>query len=123
VICEDGKKLVKNPLDKKQKPKPVTFADVAKLHAAGCTIQALHPQVRPRPRPRVCCRCSRLGGTARTSRCSPSCVSVRCWSFAPQHYSDKVWGVLEQLECFFGCLVGANVYITPPSSQGLAPHW
>lgn len=41
----------------------------------------------------------------------------------PQRWVDGLWEVLEKLECFFGCLVGCNVYITPPSSQGLAPHY
>jgi len=27
------------------------------------------------------------------------------------------------MEDKFGCLVGANAYLTPPNSQGLAPHW
>jgi ribosomal protein L16 Arg81 hydroxylase len=29
---------------------------------------------------------------------------------------------MENLESFFGTLVGANVYITPGGSQGLSPH-
>ncbi|KAG7279204.1 hypothetical protein CRUP_013596 [Coryphaenoides rupestris] len=29
----------------------------------------------------------------------------------------------EKLECFFGTLVGSNVYITPQESQGLPPHY
>uniref|UniRef100_A0A6M2CRE5 Bifunctional lysine-specific demethylase and histidyl-hydroxylase n=1 Tax=Rhipicephalus microplus TaxID=6941 RepID=A0A6M2CRE5_RHIMP len=41
----------------------------------------------------------------------------------PQRWVDGFWEVLEKLECFFGCLVGCNVYITPPSAQGLAPHY
>ncbi|XP_050025934.1 ribosomal oxygenase 2-like [Dermacentor andersoni] len=41
----------------------------------------------------------------------------------PQRWVDGLWEVLEKLECFFGCLVGCNVYITPPSAQGLAPHY
>lgn len=40
----------------------------------------------------------------------------------PQRWMDALWEVLEMLESFFGCLVGCNAYITPPSSQGLAPH-
>ncbi|KAH8318455.1 hypothetical protein KR067_001007 [Drosophila pandora] len=27
------------------------------------------------------------------------------------------------LQEFFHCLVGANVYLTPPNSQGFAPHY
>ena len=34
-----------------------------------------------------------------------------------------MWQLNEALERLFGCLVGANVYITPPESQGLAPHY
>jgi hypothetical protein len=41
----------------------------------------------------------------------------------PQHYSDEIYELLHSLEAFFGCLVGANVYATPPRAQGLAPHW
>jgi ribosomal protein L16 Arg81 hydroxylase len=29
---------------------------------------------------------------------------------------------MERLECYFGSLVGANIYITPHDSQGLPPH-
>jgi hypothetical protein len=41
----------------------------------------------------------------------------------PQHHSEPLWGMLEQLEEFFGSGSGANVYATPPGSQGFAPHW
>ncbi|XP_069617098.1 ribosomal oxygenase 2 [Ranitomeya imitator] len=40
----------------------------------------------------------------------------------PQRFNDKLWQIMEKLECFFGALVGCNVYITPASSQGLPPH-
>lgn len=30
---------------------------------------------------------------------------------------------MEKLETFFSCLVGANAYITPIGTQGLAPHY
>ncbi|KAM3935777.1 ribosomal oxygenase 2 [Leptodactylus fuscus] len=40
----------------------------------------------------------------------------------PQRFNDKLWQIMEKLECFFGTLVGCNVYITPSSSQGLPPH-
>ncbi|XP_064473711.1 ribosomal oxygenase 2-like [Ornithodoros turicata] len=40
----------------------------------------------------------------------------------PQRWIDGLWEALEQMECLFGCLVGCNAYITPPRSQGLAPH-
>jgi hypothetical protein len=33
-----------------------------------------------------------------------------------------MWRVNAALEEKFGALVGANVYITPSNSQGLAPH-
>ncbi|XP_072901680.1 ribosomal oxygenase 2 isoform X2 [Hemitrygon akajei] len=41
----------------------------------------------------------------------------------PQRYKDELWRIQEILECFFGSLVGSNVYITPPDSQGLPPHY
>ncbi|XP_071448060.1 ribosomal oxygenase 2-like [Hetaerina americana] len=40
----------------------------------------------------------------------------------PQRFQDSLWQLMEMLESFFGCLVGANVYITPGGSQGLPPH-
>lgn len=40
----------------------------------------------------------------------------------PQRYNDKLWQIMEKLECFFGTLVGCNVYITPSGSQGLPAH-
>jgi hypothetical protein len=36
---------------------------------------------------------------------------------------DELWRIQEKLECFFGALVGSNVYITPQDSQGLPPHY
>ncbi|XP_066507043.1 ribosomal oxygenase 2 isoform X2 [Hoplias malabaricus] len=41
----------------------------------------------------------------------------------PQRFRDELWHIQEQLECFFGTLVGSNVYITPQESQGLPPHY
>ncbi|KAI5629196.1 ribosomal oxygenase 2 isoform X2 [Silurus asotus] len=41
----------------------------------------------------------------------------------PQRFKDELWHIQEQLECFFGSLVGSNVYITPEDSQGLPPHY
>ncbi|XP_039600377.1 ribosomal oxygenase 2 isoform X1 [Polypterus senegalus] len=41
----------------------------------------------------------------------------------PQRFNDELWKIQEKLECFFGSLVGSNVYITPPASQGLPPHY
>jgi hypothetical protein len=37
----------------------------------------------------------------------------------PQQYNEASWRLLAQLESLFGGLAGANVYITPPNSQGL----
>ncbi len=36
---------------------------------------------------------------------------------------DKLWQICELLESFFNSLVGANIYMTPGGSQGLAPHY
>ncbi|XP_071025507.1 ribosomal oxygenase 2 [Oncorhynchus clarkii lewisi] len=41
----------------------------------------------------------------------------------PQRFKDELWRIQEKLECFFGALVGSNVYITPQDSQGLPPHY
>ncbi|XP_071490814.1 ribosomal oxygenase 1-like [Diadema antillarum] len=41
----------------------------------------------------------------------------------PQSYSTRVWQLLAALQEFFGCFVGANIYMTPPGSQGFAPHY
>ncbi|XP_010642855.1 ribosomal oxygenase 2 isoform X2 [Fukomys damarensis] len=41
----------------------------------------------------------------------------------PQRFKDELWRVQEKLECYFGSLVGSNVYITPAGSQGLPPHY
>ena len=41
----------------------------------------------------------------------------------PQKYSDPLHRLLAALEEEFGCMVGSNVYLTPPRSQGFAPHW
>lgn len=41
----------------------------------------------------------------------------------PQRFKDELWQIQEKLECFFGALVGSNVYITPQGSQGLPPHY
>jgi len=41
----------------------------------------------------------------------------------PQSYSGRCWKMLSTLQEFFGCFVGANVYLTPPGSQGFAPHY
>ncbi|KAK7125227.1 hypothetical protein R3I93_020801 [Phoxinus phoxinus] len=41
----------------------------------------------------------------------------------PQRFKDELWRIQERLECFFGSLVGSNIYITPRGSQGLPPHY
>ncbi|KAG8450299.1 hypothetical protein GDO86_002812 [Hymenochirus boettgeri] len=41
----------------------------------------------------------------------------------PQRFNDDLWHIIEKLECFFGTLVGSNVYITPQDSQGLPAHY
>ncbi|KAJ3589272.1 hypothetical protein NHX12_010117 [Muraenolepis orangiensis] len=41
----------------------------------------------------------------------------------PQRFKDELWRIQEKLECFFGALVGSNVYMTPQESQGLPPHY
>ncbi|XP_073413630.1 ribosomal oxygenase 1 isoform X2 [Dendrobates tinctorius] len=41
----------------------------------------------------------------------------------PQSFSSTVWNVLSVLQELFGSMVGANTYLTPPSTQGFAPHY
>ncbi|ELT93889.1 hypothetical protein CAPTEDRAFT_153587 [Capitella teleta] len=41
----------------------------------------------------------------------------------PQSYSRNVWKYLSVLQEYFGCFAGANVYLTPPGTQGFAPHY
>ena len=41
----------------------------------------------------------------------------------PHTYSTNVWKLLSCLQEYFGSLVGANTYLTPPGSQGFAPHY
>ncbi|XP_025103445.1 ribosomal oxygenase 1-like [Pomacea canaliculata] len=41
----------------------------------------------------------------------------------PQTYSRNVWKILSVLQDYFNCSVGANVYLTPPGTQGFAPHY
>lgn len=43
--------------------------------------------------------------------------------FQPQRYSDPLWAIVSGLEDQFGALVGCSAYLTPPNTQGLAPHW
>lgn len=41
----------------------------------------------------------------------------------PQTYNDKIHLLLATLQEYFGNTMGANIYLTPPGSQGFAPHW
>ncbi|XP_077342613.1 ribosomal oxygenase 1 [Lithobates pipiens] len=41
----------------------------------------------------------------------------------PQAFSVTVWNVLSILQELFGSMVGANTYLTPPATQGFAPHY
>ncbi|KAI1897830.1 hypothetical protein AGOR_G00087310 [Albula goreensis] len=41
----------------------------------------------------------------------------------PQAFSTVVWSVLSILQEQFNSMAGANVYLTPPGTQGFAPHY
>lgn len=41
----------------------------------------------------------------------------------PQTFSESVWRECATLQEFLGSMVGANVYLTPPGTQGFAPHY
>ncbi|CAK9301851.1 unnamed protein product [Gordionus sp. m RMFG-2023] len=41
----------------------------------------------------------------------------------PQKFSDNIWRLNSVLQEFFSSMVGCNVYLTPPNSQGFAPHY
>ncbi|KAJ7413500.1 Bifunctional lysine-specific demethylase and histidyl-hydroxylase NO66 [Willisornis vidua] len=41
----------------------------------------------------------------------------------PQAFSSTVWNFLSILQEQFGSMVGANTYLTPPGTQGFAPHY
>ncbi|XP_006792672.1 ribosomal oxygenase 1 [Neolamprologus brichardi] len=41
----------------------------------------------------------------------------------PQAFSSTVWNVLSILQEQFGSMAGANIYLTPPGTQGFAPHY
>lgn len=43
--------------------------------------------------------------------------------FQPQRYSDVLHSLMASMESHFGSAAGANVYLTPPNSQGLSPHY
>ena len=41
----------------------------------------------------------------------------------PQSFSKPVWRLCSTLQEYFKSMVGANVYLTPPGTQGFAPHY
>merc|ERR1712096_521186 len=41
----------------------------------------------------------------------------------PQTFHNGVWRLCSTLQDHFQNMVGANVYLTPPGTQGFAPHW
>jgi len=41
----------------------------------------------------------------------------------PQTFHNGVWRLCATLQDHFQNMVGANVYLTPPGTQGFAPHW
>ncbi|KFV78974.1 Bifunctional lysine-specific demethylase and histidyl-hydroxylase NO66, partial [Struthio camelus australis] len=41
----------------------------------------------------------------------------------PQAFSTTVWQFLSILQEHFGSMAGANTYLTPPGTQGFAPHY
>ena len=41
----------------------------------------------------------------------------------PQTFDDHVWKLCATLQEFFGSFVGTNMYLTPPGTQGFAPHY
>ncbi|XP_056635922.1 ribosomal oxygenase 1 isoform X1 [Diorhabda sublineata] len=41
----------------------------------------------------------------------------------PHTYDQKVHLLIANLQEYFGAMVGANIYLTPPDSQGFAPHY
>ncbi len=41
----------------------------------------------------------------------------------PQRWDGSIHRIVAALESQLGCLVGCNSYITPPGTQGLAPHY
>ncbi|KAM6130924.1 ribosomal oxygenase 1 [Pterocles gutturalis] len=42
---------------------------------------------------------------------------------SPQTFSPTVWQFLSILQEHFGSMAGANTYLTPPGTQGFAPHY
>ncbi|XP_036139270.1 ribosomal oxygenase 1 [Monomorium pharaonis] len=41
----------------------------------------------------------------------------------PQTFIPAIHALNATLQEYFGCFVGANLYLTPPNSQGFAPHY
>eukprot|EP00096_Caligus_rogercresseyi_P013490 TRINITY_DN6129_c0_g1_i1.p1 TRINITY_DN6129_c0_g1~~TRINITY_DN6129_c0_g1_i1.p1 ORF type:complete len:440 (+),score=129.22 TRINITY_DN6129_c0_g1_i1:221-1540(+) len=41
----------------------------------------------------------------------------------PQTFHSKVWKLCASLQECMGSMVGANMYLTPPGTQGFAPHY
>ncbi|EGD79457.1 hypothetical protein PTSG_10023 [Salpingoeca rosetta] len=41
----------------------------------------------------------------------------------PQTFHQPVWKAISALQDYFGCMVGANTYLTPKGTQGFAPHY
>lgn len=41
----------------------------------------------------------------------------------PHLFFPKIYKLNSSLQEYFSCMVGANVYLTPPNSQGFAPHY
>ena len=41
----------------------------------------------------------------------------------PQTFMPSVYAMNVKLQEYFHCMVGTNVYLTPPNSQGFAPHY
>jgi len=41
----------------------------------------------------------------------------------PQTFHNAVWRLCSTLQDHFNSMVGTNLYLTPPGTQGFAPHW
>ena len=54
---------------------------------------------------------------------SPPSLRATLQVHQPQRWCDASWRLVAALEARLGCLVGANAYLTPAASRGLAPHW
>ncbi|CAH0518545.1 unnamed protein product [Peronospora belbahrii] len=72
-------------------------------------------------------------GTRHTLNPSSSATAKQVWKhfddgcsvrfLCPQKFSDTVWKLLATLEDEWGCMAGANTYLTPKNTQGFAPHF